>query len=115
MLLDLVEAAGLPRPRTNVKVGEWEVDALWEAQRLVVEVDGFAYHSTREAFERDRRKDAELLARGYRVLRVTWRQLVEEREATVAMLVRALTAAPASAHPPAAAAAPGSPPGRPRS
>ena len=51
------------------------MDFLWPEQRLVVEADGFGYHGTREAFERDRARDADLQARGYRVLRVTHRQL----------------------------------------
>ena len=89
-LLRLVEAAYLPRPATNVRLGRYEVDALWHGERLVVEVDGFAFHSTRAAFERDRRRDAELQAAGYRVMRVTWRQLADEPEAVVARLAAAL-------------------------
>jgi hypothetical protein len=53
---------------------------------LIVEVDGYAFHSNRAAFERDRRRDAELGALGYRVLRVTWRQIADEPEAVVATL-----------------------------
>lgn len=64
---------------------------LWCAERLVVEVDGFAFHSTRAAFERDRRRDAVLQLAGYRVLRLSWRHVVNESHATVAMLARALT------------------------
>jgi very-short-patch-repair endonuclease len=75
---------------TNVRVGGYEVDALWPAERLIVEVDGFAFHSARSSFESDRKRDAELTAAGYRVIRVTWRQLVEEPEAVVARLARAL-------------------------
>jgi very-short-patch-repair endonuclease len=88
--LDLIERARLPRPRTNVRIGRYEVDLLWPEQRLIVEVDGYAFHSTRAAFERDRARDAELIAAGYHVIRVTWRQLVEEPEATVALLAAAL-------------------------
>lgn len=43
--------------------------------RLVLEIDGFAYHSDPEQFERDRRRDARLSARGYRVLRFSYRQV----------------------------------------
>jgi very-short-patch-repair endonuclease len=89
-LLALLRRAGLPHPRTNVRVGRHEVDCLWPAARLVVEVDGFAFHRTRAAFERDRRRDADLQAAGWRVVRVTWRQLTEEREALVALLTRLL-------------------------
>jgi len=42
------------------------------------------------AFERDRLRDAELGSAGYRVMRVTWRQIVEEREALAARLATAL-------------------------
>jgi len=56
----------------------------------VVEVDGYAYHSHRNAFERDRRRDADLAAAGYRVIRVTWRQLIREPEAVLVRLVLAL-------------------------
>jgi very-short-patch-repair endonuclease len=83
-LLKLIAAADLPAPMTNVRVHGLEVDLLWPKERLIVEVDGFAFHSTRAAFERDRRRDARLQARGYRVLRITWRQIVHEPQAVVA-------------------------------
>ena len=86
----LIKAARLPRAVTNVRVAGWEVDAFWPAQRLIVEVDGYAYHGNRAAFERDRRKDAALVAAGYRVIRVTWRQIVYEPHAVVAVLARLL-------------------------
>ena len=66
-LVELVDAAELPPPRTNVTLGGYEVDAVWAGERLVVEVDGFAFHGSRDAFERDRRRDAELVAAGWRV------------------------------------------------
>jgi very-short-patch-repair endonuclease len=89
-LRELIGRAGLPRPRTNAKLGPWEVDALWPERRLVVEMDSYAFHSTRAAFERDRRKDAALVTRGYRVIRLTWRRLVNEPEALIAELAAAL-------------------------
>ena len=89
-LLQLVRAAQLPAPRTNVRVGRHEVDLLWPDERVIVEVDGFAFHATRTAFERDRAKDRALQAAGYLVLRITWRQLVDEPEAVVAALAAAL-------------------------
>jgi very-short-patch-repair endonuclease len=89
-LLKLVRAAKLPVPLTNTKVAGWEVDAVWPRHMLVVEVDGFAYHGNRAAFERDRRKDAALMAAGYRVVRITWRRLVYEPHEVVALLARLL-------------------------
>ena len=74
-LLKLIAAAELPRPQVNTRVQGFEVDALWREQRLIVEVDGYVFHGPRPVFERDRRRDQVLIAAGYRVLRVTWRQL----------------------------------------
>jgi very-short-patch-repair endonuclease len=89
-LLDIVAKAGLPRPQTNVRLGRHEVDALWAAERLVVEVDGYAAHTTRRAFEADRLRDADLQAGGHRVLRITWRQLTDRPHAVAARLAVAL-------------------------
>jgi very-short-patch-repair endonuclease len=88
----LVRSAALPMPRTNVRRAGWEVDAVWDRQRLVVEVDGYRFHRTRAKFERDRRKDAQLLLAGYRVLRITWRQLTREPETVIATIAAALVA-----------------------
>lgn len=89
-LLGIARAAGLPRPEVNVRVLAHEVDFLWRAARLVVEVDGYAYHGSRHNFAADRRRDAELAAGGYRVLRFTWGDLTEQRLATVVRLAQAL-------------------------
>jgi very-short-patch-repair endonuclease len=94
-LLALVRQAGLPAPECNVRIAGHEVDFLWRASRLIVEVDGYAFHGSRDAFERDRRRDAELQAVGLTVVRLTWRRLVHEPEAVVALLARRI--APASA------------------
>lgn len=90
--LALIRAARLPTPRTNVRVGRHEVDFVWPAERLIVEVDGFRYHGSRHAFERDRARDTDLAALGYTVVRVTWRQITEESHALIARIARALVA-----------------------
>jgi very-short-patch-repair endonuclease len=76
--LALVEQSGLPRPRVNSTVAGLEVDFFWPGARLVVELDGRAYHTSPRAFERDRRRDAILLRAGCRVLRITFRRLQED-------------------------------------
>jgi very-short-patch-repair endonuclease len=91
-LLELIRAARLPDPQTNVRVDDYEVDFLWPEHHLVVEVDGYAFHSMRRSFERDRRRDAHLTAMGYRVNRVTWRQITDEPEAVIATLAAQLAA-----------------------
>lgn len=86
LLLAVLRRARLPGPRRNARVCGYEVDALWPDRRLIVEVDGFAAHGTRRAFERDRRRDMDLQSSGYRVVRVTWRQLTDEPLAVAARL-----------------------------
>lgn len=92
-LLDLVRRAGLPEPETNVRVAGVEADFLWPEARVVVEVDGFAYHSSRRSFERDRRRDLALTAVGLTVIRITWRQLNDEPEALLVHLAQTLARA----------------------
>ena len=71
-MIRLIREAALPSPHRNARIGRWEVDFLWPAHRLVVETDGYAVHSGRQAFERDREKQAELQDLGFEVLRFTW-------------------------------------------
>jgi very-short-patch-repair endonuclease len=89
-MLALIDRIGLPRPSTNVNILGHEVDFVWPAHRLIVETDGFGPHGTRRAFERDRRRDAQLQAAGYRVLRFTWWQLTNEPEVVAARLAAIL-------------------------
>jgi very-short-patch-repair endonuclease len=88
---DLVRHAGLPLPSQNVYLHGFEVDAVWESHRLVVELDGYDYHRTRAAFERDRKRDARLHAEGWTVLRFSWRQIMYAPETVVAALRTTLT------------------------
>jgi very-short-patch-repair endonuclease len=89
----LIRSAGLPTPEINVRIGPYELDFLWRTQGIAVEVDGFHHHSSRPRFEGDRRKDAWLLARGIRVLRLSWRQIVHEPIATAVLIGQALAMA----------------------
>jgi very-short-patch-repair endonuclease len=94
-LLSLVRQAALPEPLVNARVCGFEVDFYWPASRLVVEVDGRAFHGDERAFEQDRLRDQVLVAAGLRVIRVTWRQISENPLAVVARVAQALTAAAA--------------------
>lgn len=88
--LALTRKAQLPLPEVNVGVAGYEVDFFWRSKRLVVEVDGFAFHSSRRELKRDRRRDAALLMKGVRVIRVTWDQILGEPEAVVALVAHGL-------------------------
>ena len=80
---------GLPAP-SSTRAARYEVDFFWPAARLVVEVDGEAYHSSHEAFIKDRRKDVDLRGKGYNVYRFTWVDIVKQPEATAIVLHRIL-------------------------
>jgi len=92
---------GIPVPAQNVLVLGHEVDALWPAAKLVVELDSWEHHSDRAAFERDRARDPELLLAGYRTIRITHRRLDGEAQ-RVADELRALLAPAPPAAPEAA-------------
>jgi Protein of unknown function (DUF559) len=98
--LAFLDARGMPRPRLNVwlTIGSkrYQVDCLWPAQRMIVELDGYATHGTRQAFESDRERDRRLAVAGYRGIRVTWWQLRDE-PAAVADDLRSLLATTARA------------------
>jgi very-short-patch-repair endonuclease len=73
--LRFVERYDLPRPEINQTIAGYEVDAVWRQRRLVVELDSRRYHDLAQPFESDREKDANLLAAGFPVVRVTWWRL----------------------------------------
>jgi very-short-patch-repair endonuclease/predicted transcriptional regulator of viral defense system len=83
----------LPEPVQNADVLGHEVDALWPAAKLVVELDSWEHHGHRAAFERDRVRDPKLLIAGYRTVRVTHLRLDREAD-RLATEIRELLATP---------------------
>ena len=78
--LELCESAGISLPETNKRVAGWEVDALFRAQRIAVELDGYGNHRTPAQIERDRRKELALRRAGMRPVRYSGDQLDERAE-----------------------------------
>jgi predicted transcriptional regulator of viral defense system len=94
-LLPILLESGVPRPECNIKLRidagkPVEVDMLWRARRLVIEVDGEETHGTRGAFQSDRQRAQRLVAAGYRVAGISWLQAVNETAAVVARIKRML-------------------------
>jgi hypothetical protein len=73
--LRFCQTRGLPIPEVNAPLGDFTVDCLWRAERLVVELDSWEFHRDRDSFEADRRRDAWLQASGHRIVRVTDRRM----------------------------------------
>ena len=86
---ELIRGSDLPDYEANAMVEGELVDVLWRKERLIVELDGFAFHKSRRHFEADRRRDAKLMVAGYRVLRITQERLANEPDKVLAE-IRAL-------------------------
>jgi len=82
--------AGLPRPLVGHRIAPYTADFAWPAERVVVETDGWGFHGHRMAFEQDRARDAFLAARGWIVVRVTWRQLHDSPMLVLVQLAQTL-------------------------
>jgi len=78
LLLDALRGGGAPRPSVNAFVAGFEIDAYWEAERFAVEVDGWEFHRSRRAFERDRLRQEQLRLAGIDSIRITARRLERE-------------------------------------
>jgi hypothetical protein len=90
--LELVIAAGLPQPRMNFVEHGLELDCYWPEYRFAVELDVFEMHGTRAAFERDRKRQEDLLLAGITMTRVTGPRLAREPEEVIERVARLLSA-----------------------
>jgi hypothetical protein len=88
--LALCHRADLPRPVVNARIAGYEVDFCWPAARLVVEIDGHAFHATPSALDRDRARDRALTLAGWHVLRFTWHDVTRRGAAVVDDVNRSL-------------------------
>jgi very-short-patch-repair endonuclease len=93
---ELIRGSDLPDYEANAVVEGEVVDVLWRKERVIVELDGYAFHKSRARFEADRRRDAKLMVAGYRVLRITQERLTNEPEAVLAEIRALLSAARAA-------------------
>lgn len=76
--LALIRRSGLPLPVTNRPAGGRYVDCRWAGKRLTVELDGYRYHSSRYAWELDRRREREAYARGDQFRRYTYGDVFDQ-------------------------------------
>jgi very-short-patch-repair endonuclease len=89
-LLTHIRKAGLPIPEVNARVGNYTADFLWRSHKVILEIDGYRYHHTRAAFERDHRRDAEHQREDFVVIRITPRQLQHNHEAILVHIATTL-------------------------
>jgi predicted transcriptional regulator of viral defense system len=96
LLVDLLDAAGIPRPEINVALrpgGRTIIpDVLWRDRRLAIEADSVTWHDHKLTRENDADKQAILEAHGFRVVRVTHEQLSRRPAQTLERIRAALDA-----------------------
>ncbi len=102
--LALLVAAGIELPEGQVDLGGegWvgRVDFYYSRIRLVIEIDGHAFHTSLLDTEADARRDEALRAAGFEVMRITEEQLRDHPEAVVERVRRALAGHPPVLVPP---------------
>lgn len=95
LLQELLDAAGITGWVANQPIRLEGVlvfpDAWFPGERVVLEFDGEAAHSSHEQFERDRARQNLLVRHGFRVVRITW-EMLTEHPYTVVDTVRAVLA-----------------------
>ena len=99
LLITLFKRAGISGWSVNTRLalpGGHEVfpDFTFRQQRVLIEVDGWAWHHSPERFARDRQRQNALVLAGWTVLRFTWFDLTQRPAAVLAEIRAALVAAP---------------------
>ncbi len=86
----ILRKAGISGWRTNVPIGDYVADIAWPHERVILEVDGYEFHSGPAQFQSDRLRDQTLIAQGWVVIRVTWAQLTGDLDGFLRRLRGAL-------------------------
>ena len=83
LLVGLLRGAGITGWEQNYAVQGYLIDVAFPAQRVAIEVDGWAWHMTPDRFIRDRQRQNAVVNLGWTVLRFTWHDLVGSPERVV--------------------------------
>ncbi|MGH3928512.1 MAG: endonuclease domain-containing protein [Pseudonocardiaceae bacterium] len=76
LLVRLLRAAGITGWEQNYPVQDYLIDVAFPAQRVAIEVDGWAWHTTPDRFIRDRQRQNAVVNLRWTILRFTWHDLV---------------------------------------
>lgn len=90
LLVKLLRQAGITGWKTNYPIGGYNVDFAFPKEKVVIEVDGWAFHSDPEAFAKDRKRQNAIALLGYQVLRFTWLDLTEYPQRVIAEIAAAI-------------------------
>jgi len=92
LLVKLLREAGITGGQTNYPIAPYRVDVAFPAPKIVIEVDGWAFHSDQEVFQYDRKRQNYLTLMGWQVLRFTWLDLVEYPQRVIGEICSAISA-----------------------
>jgi very-short-patch-repair endonuclease len=84
LLVKLLRDNGITGWKTNYPVGGYKVDVAFPKQKVAIETDGWAFHSSQEDFQNDRERQNKIALLGWQVLRFTWLDLTEYPERVIA-------------------------------
>jgi hypothetical protein len=90
LFLTFCKAHGLPRPKLNVKLFGHEADAVFDHEKVIVELDSWTHHKERDRFESDRKRDSVAAEHGYLTVRLTWARLTTDADNEAESLRRTL-------------------------
>ncbi|MDH3498488.1 MAG: DUF559 domain-containing protein [Acidimicrobiia bacterium] len=95
LVLRMLRQWNLPEPALQYPL-PWRsdrpgrVDFAYPEHRLIIEADGRAWHTTAEAFDTDRMRDNHAQIAGWRVIRITYRMLVDSPDEVRSLIEQAL-------------------------
>ena len=90
--MKLLREAGIKGWRTNYPIGVYKVDVAFPKQKVAIETDGWAFHSSQEDFQNDRERQNKIALLGWQVLRFTWLDLTEYPQRVLTLIRRAISA-----------------------
>ncbi|MGU3434030.1 DUF559 domain-containing protein [Actinomycetes bacterium M1A6_2h] len=91
VLLRLLRGAGITGWKTHVSIGRFEVDVAFARERVVIEVDGWAWHRGVERFDHDAERQNVLVNAGWRVLRFTYHRVAGDPAGVIDDVRKALS------------------------
>ena len=92
LLIKLLRDNGITGWKANLPVGGYKVDVAFPKQKVAIETDGWAFHSSQEDFQNDRERQNKIALLGWQVLRFTWLDLTEYPQRVLALIRRAISA-----------------------
>jgi very-short-patch-repair endonuclease len=93
LLVRILREAGVTGWVLGFPFGPWRIDLAFPAQKVAVEVDGWAWHVDPERFRADRRKQNALVRTGWDPLRFTWHDLDQRPDAVLTEIRETVAAA----------------------